>query len=170
MTELKLRRLYRGYVFTDFDGNEVGCKDSDQAIDEIKKLLEPDKKLEEQITEKPPIEKPVEEQITEKSPIEKPVEERPVAGKLDRKPRYNRVELQRKIFEAAKEQINLIGKVNAAQISRDLNISPSSVGNHLKVLENELNLLIKKWQDERDKKMVNAETRIDPSGDESSVS
>ncbi len=147
MHELKLRQLHRGFLLTDFDNNEVGCKDFEQALDEIKKLIIPDGKLEKPIVEKPIMEKPIAQTV-----------ENHVVKKRARKTRDSTAELHRKIFEVAKEQINLLGRVNAAQIARDLDTNASNVGNHLRKMENELDELIKKWQDERDKKMVNAET------------
>lgn len=152
MPELKLRQLHRGFVLTDFNNNEIGCKDSEQALEEIKELIIHDEKSREQIAEKPVAEKPV----AEKSVAEK-------SEKRKRKKRESTVELQRKIFEIAKEQIDLTGKINGAQIARELQINPQAVSKHLKEMENELETLIKKWQDERDKKMVNVETRVDPS-------
>ena len=139
MHELKLRQLHRGFLLTDFDNNEVGCKDFEQALEEIKKLIIPDGKSEEPIAEKP-------------------IAESQIVKKRARRTRENTEELHRKILEAAKEQINLLGRVNAAQIARDLNANASNVGNHLRKMENELDELTKKWKDERDKKMVNAET------------
>lgn len=136
MTELKLRRLFRGYVLTDFDGNEVGCKDSGQVMEEIKNLLKLDEKFEQPVTYK--------------------MEEYCI-----RKQRSSTIERHRNIFEKAREQINLTGKVNNAKIARDLNITPSNVGNHLKKMNVELDELIKKWQEERDKKMLIVETRTD---------
>jgi hypothetical protein len=143
MSELKLRKLFRGYVFTDFDGNEIGCKDTEQAIYEIEKLLKPDKKHEES-----------------ESDIEEIEEE--VKKERVKKERTSTVELHRKVFELAKEQINVTGKVNGAQIARDLDANASNVSIHLKRMHEELDVLIKKWQDERDKPMVNVETRINP--------
>lgn len=140
MVELKLRKLFRGYVFTDFDGNEIGCKDTNQAMDEIVRLLDPDKKSEELV---------VEGQVREKR---------------ERKTRKNAIETHRKIFEAAKEQINITGKINCAQIARDLDLNASNVGNHLKKMNDELEGIIKKWQDERDKPMVRADTRANDDG------
>lgn len=139
MAELKLRQLHRGYVFTDFDGNEIGCKDSAQAMEEIEKLLKPDKKS------------------------EKPDKEESVEGHI-RKPRQGTVELHRKIFEKAREQVDLTGKVNAAQIARELEVNASNVSVHLKKMNSEIELLIKKWQDERDKKMVNVDTKTSLDG------
>jgi hypothetical protein len=147
MYELKLRRLHRGFLLTDFNNNEVGCKDSEQVLEEIKKLIIHDEKPTTETSEKPISEKPI---------SEKPISEKPI-----RKKRESTVELQRKIFEAAKEQIDLTGKINGAQIARDLQANQSTVSNHLKGMEIELGILIKKWQDERDKKMVNVETRSD---------
>jgi hypothetical protein len=132
MAELKLRQLFRGFVLTDFDGNEVGCKDSEQAMTEIRQLLNLDEKS---------------EQIVEEE--------------NSRKPRQSAVELHRNIFEKAKEQINLTGKVNGAQIARELEANASNIHSHLKKMHLELDELIKKWQDERDGKMLNVETRTD---------
>jgi hypothetical protein len=161
MQELKLRQLHRGFLLTDFDNNEVGCKDFEQALEEIKKLIKPDGKFEESIAENPTLEKP----ITERSTTENQIVENHVVKKRAKRTRESTIELHRKIFEAAKEQINLLGRVNGAQIARDLNVNASNVGNHLKKMESELDELIKKWQDERDRKMVNAETKVDSSGD-----
>jgi hypothetical protein len=157
MYELKLRRLHRGFLLTDFNNNEVGCKDSEQVLEEIKKLIIHDEKPTTETSEKPISEKP----ISEKPISEKPISEKPISEKPIRKKRESTVELQRKIFEAAKEQIDLTGKINGAQIARDLQANQSTVSNHLKGMEIELGILIKKWQDERDKKMVNVETRSD---------
>lgn len=137
MAELKLRQLHRGYVLTDFEGNEVGVKDSEQAIEEVKKLLNGNN------SEKPPVEdsEHVKEQI--------------------QKVRYTRTELQRKVFEKAKEQISLTGKTNGAEIARELGSNPSTINIHLNRMRIELDELVKKWQDERDKKMTVTETRTD---------
>lgn len=129
MTELKLEQLCRGYVLTDFDGNKVGIKDSKHAIEEIEKLLNIGRKSGQSIVEK-----------------------------LIRKPKYNHVELHRNIFEKAKEQIGSYGKINCAKIARELNISYSNVRNHLDKMNLELDELIKKWQDERDKNIADKET------------
>jgi DNA-binding NarL/FixJ family response regulator len=138
MTELKLRQLHRGYVLTDFEGNEVGVKDSEQAIEEVKKLLNGGN------SEKPPVEdsSQVQEQARTK------------------KVKYTTVELHRKIFEIAKEQISVTGKTNGAEIARALGTNASNVSNHLKKMT-ELDELEKKWKDERDKKMTVTETRTD---------
>jgi phage shock protein A len=133
MTELKLRKLFRGYVFTDFDGNEIGCQDTEHAMEEIKKLLKPDEKSEEPIVEKS-------------------------ADVYVKKVRNSTVELQRKIFELAKEQISLKGKVNSAQIARDLDVNASNVSVHLKKMRDELEVMTKKWQDKRDESMIHTET------------
>ncbi len=132
MTELKLKRLYRGFVLTDFDGNDIGCKDSEQALEEIKKLLKID-----EMVEKPVVE-------DEKHRI-----------------KYTTVELQRKIFEKAKEQISLTGKTNGAEIARELGTNNSTVHNHIKKMSIELDELIKKWQEERDRQMLKSETITD---------
>ena len=132
MTELKLRQLYRGYVLTDFESNEIGCKDAEQAVEEIKKLLKIDKNS-----------------------------EQPVAEENKQKTKYTTVELHRKIFEAARDQINLTGKINGAEIARGLDVNASNVHAHLKKLSTELDELIKKRQEERDKQMLNVETKTD---------
>lgn len=132
MTELKLEQLHRGYVLTDFEGNKIGCKDSEQAIEEIKTLLKIDEKF-----------------------------EQPVVEENKHKTKYTTVELHRKIFEAAKEQISLTGKINGAEIARGLDANASNVHAHLKKLSTELDELIKKWREERDKQMLNVETRTD---------
>jgi DNA-binding transcriptional MerR regulator len=130
MSELKLRPLYRGFVLTDFNGNEVGCKDLEHVIEEIKKLL----KLDEE---------------SEKS----------IEVEHSRKSRISAVELHRNIFEKAKEQISMTGKVNGAQIGRELCANVSNIHNHLKKMDNELQELIKKWQDEEGKKLPKVEIR-----------
>jgi hypothetical protein len=159
MQELKLRPLHRGFVLTDFDNNEVGCKDIEQAFEEIKNLIMSEEKCEEKC----------EEQFTEKPNAEKPIADDHIVGnsatkKHGRKPRESTVEMHRKILEVAKEQINSLGRVNAAQIARDLHVNASNVGLHLKQMENELDELIKKWQEDRDKKILdtnikNADTK-----------
>lgn len=126
--ELKLKQLHRGYVLTDFEGNEVGIKDTNQAMEEIRKLLKFDEKSEESI--------------------------------LEQKTKPNHIELHRMIFDAAKGQINIYGKVNGAKIARELNVNNSTVHSHLRKMNLELEDLIKKWQEERDKKMVHTETRV----------
>jgi len=136
MVELKLKKLHRGYVLTDFDGNDIGIKDSEQAMQEIKKLVMP-------------------EDGSEQSVAEQPIKEK----------RRVTVELQREIFEKAKEQISLVGRVSKAKISRDLGINPSTVHNHLKKMNAELEELIKKWQDEHDKSALVIETRTDLDND-----
>jgi hypothetical protein len=108
--------LYRGYVLTDFEGNEVAIKNGEEAIKEIKKLLNLDEKSE----------NPISEVFTPK--------------------KSNYVEIHRNIFEKAKEQINLTGKVNGAKISRELEINASTVHAHLKKMNFELEELIKNWQ------------------------
>lgn len=133
--ELKLKQLYRGYVLTDFEGNEVGIKDTDQAMEEIKKLLKFDEKSEEDSI-------------------------------LEQKIKPNHIELHRMIFEAAKEQISLYGKVNGAKIARELDINNSTVHSHLRKMNLELEDLIKKWQEERDKPMVHTETRVSSDSEE----
>ena len=132
MTELKLKKLHRGYVLTDFDGNEIGVKDSEQAMQEIKKLVKPEDEHGQPAVEQP---------IKEKKRIT--------------------VELQREIFEKAKEQINLVGRISKAKISRDLGINASTVHNHLKKMNAELEELIKKWQEEHDKSTLTIETGTD---------
>ncbi len=137
MAELKLRQLYRGFILTDFDGNDIGCKDSEHAVDEIRRLLM--------------VVKTDDGQIIEDLCIQK------------RKP--NNIELHRNIFERAKEQIDVVGKYNGAQIARDLHVNNSTVHSHLRKMSIELDELIKKWQEERDKKMLNVETRTTEEGD-----
>ena len=132
MEELKLKKLFRGYVLSDFEGNEIGIKDSEQAMIEIKKLIYHD-------------------EISEQSVAEQPIKEK----------RRTTVELQREIFENAKEQINLTGKVVGIKIARDLVINPSTVSNHLKKMDLELEGLIKKWQDDHDRSQPVVETKVD---------
>jgi len=138
MTELKLRQLHRGYILTDFEGNEVGVKDKEQAIEEIRQLLNGGN------SETP---------IEDSSQLQEHAEQQKV--------KYSRVELQRKVFEKAKEQIELYGKTNGAEIARELGSNNSTINNHLNRMKVELDELIKKWQDERDKKMTVTETRTD---------
>lgn len=134
MAELKLRKLDRGYILTDFDDHEIGIKDSEQAIEEIKKLLKPDNKPEKPITD---------------------------GNTLETKP--NTVEIHRKIFEKAKEQIESVGKINVAKIARDLGINISTTRGHIIKMNPELETLIKKWKEERDEQAQNVETgtRVD---------
>ena len=132
MEELKLKKLFRGYVLSDFEGNEIGIKDSEQAIIEIKKPIYQD-------------------EISDQSVAEQPIKEK----------RRTTVELQREIFENAKEQINLTGKVVGIKIARDLVINPSTVSNHLKKMDLELERLIKKWQDDHDRSQPVVETKVD---------
>jgi hypothetical protein len=81
--------------------------------------------------------------------------------KRGRRPKRSTLELKRKIFEKAKEQIELLGRVNGARIARELGRNTSNVCIHLKKMDSELDELIKKWIDERDKKMVNVKTKSD---------
>ncbi len=150
MAELKLRQLHRGYVLTDFEGNEVGVKDSEQAVEEIKNLL--NGKNQENIIDEGNI------QDSEQGSKEE-------GQQLQiQKVRYNRTELHRKIFELAKEQINLTGRTNAAEIARELGSNHSTVSNHINKMKVELDKFVIKWQDERDKKMLNTETITDKEG------
>jgi hypothetical protein len=66
-------------------------------------------------------------------------------------PKYNKTELRRKIFEIAKEQICLVGKIDVQKIAENLKINVSITESHIRKMGLELALLIKKWQDERDK-------------------
>jgi ribosomal protein S25 len=61
----------------------------------------------------------------------------------EEKQKRNKVEIHRKIFEKAKDQINLVGKINVSKIAEDLKISISTTRNHLKKLNDELEILIK---------------------------
>ena len=119
MAELKLKQLYRGYVLTDFDGNEVAIKDKEEAIKEIKNLLNFDEKYKRSNSES----------YTQKT-----------------KPNY--AELHRNIFEKAKEQISLTGKVNGAKIARELTINNSTIHAHLNKMNAELEALIKNWHEQ----------------------
>lgn len=136
MAELKLKQLHRGYVLTDFDGNEVGIKDSEQALEEIKKQLNLDEKS-----------------------------EQPIVEENAQKVKYTTIELHRKIFEKAKEQISLTGKINGAKIARELDANASNVHSHLRKMNTELDELMKNWQDERDKQMLSVETRTNADSD-----
>ena len=69
--------------------------------------------------------------------------------------------LHRKIFEVAKEQISLVGKVDMPNIAEYLNVNISTAESHVKKMGLELALLIKKWQDERDKLTARKETMTD---------
>ncbi len=142
MAELKLRQLYRGFVLTDFDGNDVGCKDSEHAIEEIRKILGSDNDCSHD-----------NDHNSSHDHVCK------IIGKPIQRMIYNPVELRRNIFEKAKEQIDIIGKINGAQISRDLDVKCSTVHSHLKKMSVELDALIKSRQEERDKKMSDIETR-----------
>lgn len=71
----------------------------------------------------------------------------------EEKPKYNKIEIHRKIFEIAKEQISLVGKVNIYKIAKVLEISNSTSRRHVNKMNAELEVLIKKWQEERNKQM-----------------
>lgn len=120
-TELKLRKLHRGYVLTDFNGDEIGIKDSEQAIDELKKILKP------------------EEKVDQSMPI----------IEIDKIEKERVADLQKKIFEKAKEQIGMTGKVNGAKIARELNIGHSTAHTYIKKMSIEIEALIKMWQDKQ---------------------
>jgi hypothetical protein len=94
-------------------------------------------------------------------PICKTPTDETIKKKRGRKPKEVTIELHRKIFEMAKEQINLLGRVNSNEIAKEMDTSNSAVQKHLKKMDGDLDDLIKKWQVERDKKMVNTETRTD---------
>jgi hypothetical protein len=70
------------------------------------------------------------------------------------KPRYNKTELHRNIFEIAKEQICSVGKFDVSNIAASLQINVSVVESHIKKMGLELALLIKQWQDEQDKSVI----------------
>jgi len=132
MTELKLKQLHRGYVLTDFDGNDIGVKDSEQAMEEIRKLVKPGEE-----SGQPAIKEPL------------------------KKTRPNTAELHRQIFEKAKEQIDLTGKFSAVGISRALQINNSTVHSHLKKMNIELEELIKKWKIGHYENVLPSETGTD---------
>lgn len=69
----------------------------------------------------------------------------------EEKPKYNKTELRRKIFEKAKEQIGLVGKVDVSKIAEYLKIDVSTTNDHIKKMGLELAFLIKTWQDDVDK-------------------
>jgi hypothetical protein len=69
----------------------------------------------------------------------------------EEKPKYNKIELHRFIFEKAREQINLVGQFDIKKISEELKIDVSTTQKHIKKMSLELTILIKRWQDERDK-------------------
>lgn len=75
----------------------------------------------------------------------------------EEKPKYNKTELHRKIFEKAKEQINLAGKVDASKIAEDLSVEILLANDHIKKMGLELAFLIKTWQDGIDKSVVRKE-------------
>ena len=145
MTELILKKLDRGFILKDFDGNEIGIRDSEQAIEEIKILIKPDEKHIIYTIEKPIIditdqmEKPIID-ITDQ--MEKPIIditdqiEKPIIDKyVQKKKRYNdHVELRKDILEKAKEQISMVGNVNESKISKELGISNSILHIHLKIM------------------------------------
>ena len=141
MGELKLRQLHRGYVLTDFEANEIGIRDSEHAIDEIKKLL----KLDEQQSIKQDVQKNSKMLSQEIQPIRQ------------EKPDF--LELQAKILEKAKEQISLTGKVNGTKIARELGMNYSTVHHRLKKLTTEIDELIKKRQKEHDKPVSDIDTK-----------
>lgn len=72
----------------------------------------------------------------------------------EEKPKYNKTELHRIIFEKAREQINLVGQFDVSKISEELKIDISTTQKHIKKMGLELAILTKKWQDERDKSSV----------------
>lgn len=78
----------------------------------------------------------------------------------EEKQKYNKTEIHRKIFEKAKEQIDLVGQINASKIAEDLKIKVSMAESHIIQMGPELGVLIKKWQDERDKHKANIDTKI----------
>lgn len=69
----------------------------------------------------------------------------------EEKHKYNKAELRSKIFEKAKEQINLVGKVDTSKIAEDLKINISETNDYISKMGLELTFLIKTWQDEVDK-------------------
>ena len=153
MTELKLGKLYRGFVLTDFNGNEIGIKDYEQAMEEIKKLIKPGE-----------LDEGYGQPVVEKSISGKSIMDVSAQKESPKKERRPTVEIHREIFEKAKEHINLTGKVSGAKISRELNINTSTVHSHLRKMNIELEALIKKWQDEHDKLLSTTETRTDQDG------
>lgn len=74
--------------------------------------------------------------------------------------KYNKTELHRKIFEIAKEQINLVGQFDATKISEKLKIDVPTAKGHIKKMNLELAFLIKKWQDEQDKSIEKQDTTV----------
>lgn len=79
------------------------------------------------------------------------------------KPKYSKIELHRKIFEKAKGQIDLVGKIDESKIAKELKIDISTTNDHIRKMGLELGLLIIKWQGERDKSMVKKETVVNSS-------
>jgi ribosomal protein S25 len=69
------------------------------------------------------------------------------------KPKYNKTELHRKIFEIAKEQINQIGNINVYEITDELKINISTTRKHIKKMNRELESLIKKWKNDNKKEL-----------------
>jgi len=74
--------------------------------------------------------------------------------------KYNKTELHRKIFEIAKEQINLVGQFDTTNISEKLKIDVPTAKGHIKKMNLELAFLIKKWQDEQDKSIERQDTTV----------
>ena len=76
----------------------------------------------------------------------------------EEKPKYNKTEIHRRIFEAAKEQIDLVGQIDVSKISEELKINVSTARKHVKKMALELELLIKKRENEKDKPIERQET------------
>lgn len=72
----------------------------------------------------------------------------------EEKPKYNKTELHRKIFEIAKEQISAVGQFDEKKISEKLKIDVPAAKGHIKKMRLELAFLIKKWQDEEDNRLT----------------
>ena len=75
----------------------------------------------------------------------------------EEKPRYNKAGLHRKIFEKAKDQINIAGRVNVSKIAEDLKIDVSVANDHIKKMGLELAFLTKTWQEKVDKSTIRKE-------------
>lgn len=170
MQELKLKTLFRGYILTDFDGNDMGIKDAEHAIEEIKKLLTQGNSSNNIVNNVAHKEKELpanQIQFDEKDPgTIREHEEYPLCkdeflaqdnnsnnrksdGEIHKdnkkgSKRHNYIELHRKIFEIAKDQISISGRTNGAEISRILRIGISSVYTHLGKMNKDLDILIRK--------------------------
>ncbi len=81
----------------------------------------------------------------------------------EKRTKYNKTELHRRIFEIAKGQIDIVGKIDTSKISEELKVDVSAINDHVNMMSCELESMIKKWQEERDRPMIKKETTADSS-------